>query len=77
VGSKANPRTAQFLSDEFSPSRWTMNSDGPDDGFESSIGGYFRIKYPIDWLADDQYEFDWKNLSNDTDPFQNFPYNSI
>jgi hypothetical protein len=44
------------------------------DGFETAIGKYFRVKYPNDWPADERYEFNWKELKNDPDPFQSLKF---
>ena len=41
---------------------------------ESAIGEYFRVKFPTDWDVSERYEFDWNQLKNDTDPFQNSNY---
>src|SRR5215831_20224802 len=39
------------------------------DGFETAVGKYFRLKYP-DWPKDERYDFDWKQLENDAEPFE-------
>ena len=63
---------------------WTHNfSAGPmllsmgtiqNDGMESAIGDYFRIKFPDNWLSADLYDFDWEQLKNDPNPFDMFSY---
>jgi hypothetical protein len=66
--------SAQFLTEDFSPAERAMSWEGPNDDFESAIGGYFRIAFPNDWPLEDRYDFDWQSLESDKDPFQQFPY---
>jgi len=65
---------SQFMTHDFSPSDWTLSVGGPNDGFESAIGGYFRIKFPTDWPNSDKYEFKWQDIEHEADPFQNYNY---
>jgi hypothetical protein len=44
------------------------------DGFETAIGKYLRVKYPADWPANERYEFEWKKLENDPEPFQSLQF---
>jgi hypothetical protein len=69
--------SAQFYDYDFSPGHVLLAVDGPRDGMESSIGDYFRVKYPNDWPPDQQYDFDWQKLEHDADPFQEFDYSKI
>ena len=66
--------SAQFWTEDFSPGERAIAWDGPNDGTESAIGGYFRIVFPNDWPLGDRYDFDWQSLKSESDPFQQFPY---
>ena len=64
--------SAQFLDEDYSPmpkSRGLSRnySYDTDDEMDSALGGYFRIKYPMDWDESEKYEFTWETL-NATDP---------
>lgn len=70
--------SAQFETQDFSPSSTLLALDhGPPDGMISSIGGFFRIKFPDDWPDELRYEFDWQLLKEETDPFQEIDYSKI
>ena len=66
--------SAQFGENDFSPGPGALLWEGPDDGMETGIGKYFRVKFPDDWPIEERYEFDWEILKKEPDPFQNFPY---
>lgn len=56
----------------WSPDNW--------DGFESAIGGYFRIKFPNDWPENERYDFsyqEWQEFSKEENPFMTIDYNLI
>jgi hypothetical protein len=61
---------AQFHTQDFSPDNYIV-VEGPLD---VAIGGYFHIKFPTDWPAADQYDFDWQKLRNDLAPIQNLTF---
>jgi hypothetical protein len=61
--------TSQFLDNDFSPSDTLLSVGGPNDGMESAIGGYFRVKYPTDWSDDEKYDFKWQDIKNCDEPF--------
>jgi len=69
--------SAQFHDEDYSPSSKSI-SIGPgysydtDDGMESAIGGYFRVKIPMDLPGEERYGFDWGDLREEEDPFVNF-----
>lgn len=65
---------SQFWHHDFAPSDWGLSIGGPNDGFESSIGRFFRIKYPQNIQEDERYDFDWQQLNQEHDPFQNYNY---
>ncbi|MEQ1783215.1 MAG: hypothetical protein ABMA14_17815 [Hyphomonadaceae bacterium] len=66
---------AQFGSEDFSPSsNIVITEDDYREGFEDSIGGFFQVRYPDDWPADQRYEFNWQNLENEPDPFQSLSF---
>jgi len=69
--------SAQFETHDFSPGNTLLALGGPNDGMESGIGEYFRVKFPDDWPQDLRYEFDWQQLKDEPDPFQNIDYSKI
>lgn len=69
--------TSQFLDEEFSPTNGALGLEGPNDGTEQSIGGYFRVKYATDWIDDEKYEFNWQDIKDETDPFHKINYDII
>jgi hypothetical protein len=69
--------SAQFETNDFSPGNNLLAVGGPDDGMESGIGGYFRVKFPDNWPLDLRYDFDWQAMKNDPDPFQTIDYTKI
>jgi hypothetical protein len=69
--------SAQFETNDFSPGNTLLAVHGPNDGMKSGIGGYFRVKFPDDWPADERYDFDWKQLKSEPDPFQTIDYSKI
>ena len=69
--------SAQFETNSFSPGQEYLALEGGGDGYESGIGGYFRVKFPQNWPPDLRYEFSWQELENDPDPFQAIDYSKI
>lgn len=69
--------SAQFETNDFSPGNDLLVVDGPRDGMESGIGGFFRVRFPANWPTELQYDFDWKKLEDESDPFQNIDYSQI
>jgi hypothetical protein len=69
--------SSQFYTHDFGPSDKVLALDEPRDGMESSICGYFRVRYPTDWPTDQQYDFEWQKLEKEADPFQEFDYYGI
>jgi hypothetical protein len=69
--------SAQFETNDFSPGNTLLALSGPGDGLESGIGGYFRVKFPEDWPVEQRYDFDWKQLKNEPDPFQTIDYSKL
>ncbi len=66
--------SAQFGTNDFSPGTKRLALAGSNDGTESGIGDYFRVKFPDDWPMNLRYEFDWEILKHEQDPFQSFDY---
>lgn len=72
---------AQFHHEDYSPADAHLSlgqgySYGARAGYESAIGGYFRISYPADWPQDDKYDFEWDEIATLEDPFENFDYSA-
>jgi hypothetical protein len=65
--------SAQFMREDGLPGFLTV-TDPRSDGFEFACGGYFLIKFPTDWLADERYEFNWQTLSKEPEPFSLYTY---
>ena len=69
--------SSQFHTWDFSPSEVGLalsGIGGPPQGFDSAIGEYFNVKFPTDWSAADQYDFDWQSMKGDADPFQELTF---
>jgi hypothetical protein len=69
--------SAQFHTNDFSPRNTLLAVGGPDDGMESGIGEYFRVRFPNNWPYDLRYDFDWQRLKGEADPFQMIDYAQI
>lgn len=69
--------SAQFGTNDFSPGSTLLALEGPNDGMESGIGDYFRVKFPDDWPQELRYEFNWQKLKNEQEPFQTIDYSKI
>jgi hypothetical protein len=69
--------SAQFETNDFSPGPTLLATEGSGDGMESGIGGYFRVRFPVNWPSELRYDFDWSHLKNDPDPFQTIDYSTI
>lgn len=67
--------SAQFENNDFSPQDWGLSMGGINDGMESSIGEYFRVKYPSDWSEEEKYDFKFSDLEKeDTNPIYKYNY---
>jgi hypothetical protein len=65
---------SQFYDHDFSHRAPEWDDDlTTTDGLESAIGRYFRVKYP-DWPEEERYDFEWKQLKNDSKPFQSLQW---
>lgn len=69
--------SAQFGREDFSPGDSLIAWSGPNDGMETGIGEYFRVRFPDNWPSELQYNFNWQQLKDEADPFQNFDYSQI
>lgn len=69
--------SAQFYTNEFTPGNTLLAIEGPNDGMESGIGNYFRVKFPSDWPKKSRYDFDWREVMAEKDPFQKIDYSKI
>lgn len=69
--------SAQFETNDFSPGDSALIIEGSSDEMESGIGGYFRVRFPVNWPMELRYDFDWQKLKNESDPFQNIDYSKI
>ena len=70
--------SAQFMEHDFAPiANVYMSLKALDDDMARGIGGYFRVKFPDDFPEELRYDFDWKQLKDEVDPFQTFDYSKI
>ena len=71
--------SSQFGRHAFSPGSTLLAvSGGSDDGMESGIGGYLRVKFPTDWPKKMCYDFNWQDLKKKKgDPFRKINYSQI
>lgn len=69
--------SAQFETNDFDQCDLFLSVGGIDDGMESGIGGFFRVQFPNDWPDELKYEFDWDEIKNDPDPFEEIDYDKI
>ncbi|CAM4491146.1 MAG: hypothetical protein LEGION0403_FIIPPAGN_02888 [Legionella sp.] len=72
--------SSQFYTEDFSPTDPGLKISGfrPQDGMESAMGSYFRIKFP-DWPVEERYNFnysEWINCKPD-ELFQKIDYSKI
>lgn len=67
---------SQFIDNDFSPAGMSLglNPGIPSDGFESGIGGFFRLQYPINIPPAEMYDFEHKDINFNVDIFQKFTY---
>jgi len=66
--------SAQFHTIDFAPGNSPLALEGPNDGMESGIGEYFRVKFPNNWPEELRYDFNWKDLENEDNPFQSLDF---
>jgi hypothetical protein len=71
--------SAQFHQEDYAPGPKSIAVTGAysyeaDDGMESSVGEFFRVRFPTDWTEAEAYSFDWEQLSHEADPFSCFNY---
>jgi len=65
---------AQFLDRDFSPKPGSLALAGPADGFDETVGEYFRVRLPHNWAPAECYAFEVSLLTTHATPFQNYPY---
>jgi hypothetical protein len=63
--------SAQFIQEDFGPDRLATR---PVTGFELATGDYFQVRFPNDWPEGERYDFNWRMIENDPDPFQQFTF---
>ncbi|MFC1659182.1 hypothetical protein ACFL0U_01285 [Pseudomonadota bacterium] len=67
--------SAQFGTNDFVQRNEIMEYNiGPNDGMKTGIGELFRVQFPKNIPDDLMYDFNWEELKNDENPFQNFDY---
>lgn len=69
--------TSQYLFEDFSPKPGALIiNSGWNDGFDASIGDYFRVALPRRIPVDERYDFDWQTLAQESSPIQKFNYDT-
>jgi hypothetical protein len=70
--------SSQFGTNDFSsgPSALLAEEDAID-GSSYAIGSLFRIRFPTDWIEEEQYDFDWSTLKDKADRFAKIDYDKI
>jgi hypothetical protein len=66
--------TSQYLDNDFKLRASSLTDQGPNDGYEDALGGYFRVQLPANVPMKERYDFNWENLINLQNPFQRFNY---
>jgi len=71
--------SAQFHSEDYSPNDKGLSigssySYDTDDGMETAIGAYFRVRFPTEWPDADRYDFSWNDLRSQPEPFDRFDH---
>jgi hypothetical protein len=67
--------SAQFITNDFAPDCLLSLGEGPNDGMETAIGGYFRVRFPKDWLDEEKYDFDLHKLNETEKVISKYDYN--
>ncbi|MEO9968193.1 MAG: hypothetical protein ABJF11_20540 [Reichenbachiella sp.] len=67
--------SAQFEDNDFAATDMGLSmGGGHQDGMESTIGGYFRVKYPDNWPEEEKYGFLWSTVKNGENPITTYSY---
>jgi hypothetical protein len=66
--------SSQFYNEDFTNRESSILLEGPNDGMESAIGGYFRVKFPNDWADDEKYDFECESVTKPDWEILQFPY---
>ncbi|WP_298884729.1 hypothetical protein [uncultured Polaribacter sp.] len=67
--------SSQFQNNEFSSvDKGLSIGVGPNDGMESTIGGYFRVKYPNNWSESEKYGFTYSDIEKGENPIGKYEY---
>ena len=70
--------SAQFMNNDFKLGASTITDEGPNDGYDDALGGYYRVRYPSGIPKDKCYDFDWQTLNTQKGiPFQKYNYDSV
>jgi hypothetical protein len=69
--------SSQFITEDFGSNDFISWNGTNRDGFETAIGGYFQVKFPIDTSEKDRYDFEWFSKSEDDRIFEEFDYHAI
>ncbi|GLR65626.1 hypothetical protein GCM10010909_03040 [Acidocella aquatica] len=70
--------SSQFKTDDFSASVGFLSVRDVDYyDMGPAIGSFFRIRFPADWSDEEKYDFNWSELSKESDRFAKINYNQI
>lgn len=68
--------SSQFITYDFSPVGY-YGFCGLNDGYDSAIGEYFRVKFPNDWKEEEKYAFEWSTLKDEQKKILTIDYYNI
>lgn len=54
--------SSQFHCEDFSLIDYFVSEAGIGDGYESAIGSYFWVKFPVGWNDSEKYDFIWPQM---------------
>ncbi len=66
---------AQFNLLVFHPSQYTIVHDLDEENYHYSGDSYFRVKNCFQWDQEEKYDFNWDELKDEENPFQQFNFN--
>ena len=71
--------SSQFRTESFTPGESTGIGCNVDSYYttEPALGGFFHIEFPNDWPTNEQYDFDWSILKQQSQRFNKINYDNV
>lgn len=74
--------SAQFMDETYSPNSKSMGIGGSysydyDPKMKTAIGDYFRVQFPNNWNEEEQYGFQWQDISALEEPVDKIDFDTI